>query len=531
MSDTGSARTAARQRGMPWLVRGDIDGLFGLAIDNLIQLLVIVALCRSVLGFPDDLVIGVILPGAAVSLVIGNVFYGWQAMRLSRETGRTDICALPYGINTVSLFAFVFLIMLPASLAAKARGLDEREAAYFAWQVGLVACLGAGVIELAGAAIAERIRRATPRAALLSTLAGIALGFISFSFLFRTFASPIVGLATLGIILLTYFGKMRFRGGLPGGLVAVAIGVILSWVTGLADPTPPSLEHVGLHLPLPVIGDLLAGLSGDQLLTYATVIVPMGIFSVLGSLQNIESAEAAGDSYATAPSLAVNGIGTIAAALFGSCFPTTIYIGHPGWKALGARAGYSILNGVLFTILCLTGSLAILAWLIPIEAGMAIVLWIGIVMSAQAFEATPRAHAPAVVMGLLPGLGAWGVLMAKDGVRAGGALFSPELVAKLEASGNYLSGGFALEQGFIFSAMILSATTVHLIDRHFTTAALWCVAAAALAAVGLIHSYALLPTDSIATFGEPAWRWCFGYLAMAATFFAAKWVTVREDAR
>ena len=161
---------------------------------------------------------------------------------------------------------------------------------------------------------------------------------------------------------------------------------------------------------------------------------------------------------------------------------------------------------------------------------MAIVLWIGIVMSAQAFEATPRHHAPAVVMGLLPGLGAWGVLMAKDGLRAGGATFSPALVAKMEAAGNYIGGGFALEQGFIFTAMILSAATVHLIERRFTAAALWCLAAAALAAVGLIHSYVLTPSDSIAAFGVPAWRWVAGYLAMATTFFAARWLVVREDA-
>ena len=388
---------------------------------------------------------------------------------------------------------------------------------------------GLGVIELAGALIAERIRRATPRAALLSTLAGIALGFISFSFLFRTYASPIVGLATLGIILLTYFGRVRFRGGLPGGLVAVAIGIILSWSTGLADPTPPSLHNVGLHLPIPVLGDLLAGFAGRSAPHLRRRHRADGDLQVLGSLQNIESAEAAGDSYATAPSLAVNGVGTIAAALFGSCFPTTIYIGHPGWKALGARAGYSILNAALFTVLCLTGSLALLAWLVPIEAGMAIVLWIGIVMAAQAFEVTPRQHAPAVVMGLLPGLGAWGVLMAKDGLRAGGAVFSPELVAKMEAAGTYIGGGFALEQGFIFTAMILSAATVYLIERRFTTAAVWCLTGAGLAAVGLINSYTLIPTDSVGAFGEPAWRWCLGYLAMAATFFAARWVIVEEN--
>ena len=119
-------------------------------------------------------------------------------------------------------------------------------------------------------------------------------------------------------------------------------------------------------------------------------------------------------------SLVINGIGSVAAALFGSAFPTTIYIGHPGWKALGARAGYSVLNGAFVTIICVTGTLAWIAWAIPIDAGMAIVLWIGIVISAQAFQATPREHAPAVVVGLLPGIGAWGALMAKNGLRAAG---------------------------------------------------------------------------------------------------------------
>lgn len=530
MSEARSTAPMTRaERGMPWIVRGDIDGLFGLAIDNLVQLLVIVALCRNVLGFPDLLIVGTILPGAAVSLVVGNVFYGWQAMELSRRTGRTDICALPYGINTVSLFAFVFLVMLPALLAAKARGLSQEDASVVAWRTGLVACLGSGLIELIGATFADRLRRATPRAALLSTLAGIALGFISFSFLFRTFASPIVGLSTLGVVLLVYFGKVRLKGGLPGGLVAVVLGVVLSYATGLIPPDPPSARTLGLYLPAPVLGDLITGLTGRDVLTYLSVIVPMGIFNILGSLQNIESAEAAGDTFPAPSSLAVNGIGTVAAAVFGSCFPTTIYIGHPGWKALGARAGYSMLNAVLFTVLCLTGSIAFVAWLVPIEAGMAIVLWIGIIMAAQAFEATPREHAPAVVIGLLPGLGAWGVLMAKDGLRAGGAAFTHATEEKMAAAGNFISGGFALDQGFIFTAMILSAVTVHLIERRFLLAALWCLSAAALSAMGLMHSYAFTPADSVGAFGVPAWQFAAGYASMALIFAAARWLAVPAD--
>ncbi len=191
---------------MKWMTRGDIDGFFGLAIDNLVQLLVIDALCRGVLGFSVELVYGRILPGAAVSLLVGNLYYARQALALARRTGRTDVCALPYGINTVSLFAFVFLVMLPAKLAAEAAG--AADPATVAWQAGLVACVGSGLIELAGAFVAERIRKSTPRAALLSTLAGIALTFISLGFLYRTYARPIVGLTTLAIV---HAGLLRPR--------------------------------------------------------------------------------------------------------------------------------------------------------------------------------------------------------------------------------------------------------------------------------------------------------------------------------
>src|ERR1051325_33701 len=114
---------------MRWLVRGDIDGFFGLALDNLVQLLLINTLCKYVLNFPGDLLYGHILPGAAVSLLVGNLFYAWQAMRLARATGRDDVCALPYGINTVSLLAYVFLVMLPTKLAAEEAGHPDPEPA------------------------------------------------------------------------------------------------------------------------------------------------------------------------------------------------------------------------------------------------------------------------------------------------------------------------------------------------------------------------------------------------------------------
>lgn len=510
------------------MVRGDIDGFFGLALDNLVQLLLIDTLCRLVLGFSTELLYERVLPGVALSIAVGNLYYARQAVLLGRRDKRADVCALPYGINTVSLFAFIFLVMLPARLTAEAAG--AADPARVAWQAGLFACFGSGVIELSGALFAEKLRRATPRAALLATLAGIALGFISLGFLFRTFARPVVGLATLAIVMLTYFGRVRFKGGLPGGAVAVLVGLALSWVLGHAPTGSYPDTEVDLYVPVPVVGDLLDGMMTSGALSALAVIIPMGLFNLIGSLQNLESAEAAGDRFESAPSLAVNGTGTLTAALFGSCFPTTIYIGHPGWKAMGARAGYSTLNAGFFFVVLLSGGLSYITWAVPVDAGMAIVLWIGIVITAQAFQATPRAHAPAVVMGLLPGVGAWGALMAKNGLRAAemgtpeGEPFGPSLIDAFAKSDTWIHGAFALEQGFLFTAMILAAATAHLIDQKFRQAAAWCSVGALLSAAGLIHSYEFSKADTVLAL-QPAWPWAIGYLTMAGVFFIAPWTT------
>ncbi len=517
---------------MKWIVRGDIDGFFGLALDNLVQLLLIESLCSFVLGFPPQLIYGRVLPGAAVSILVGNIFYSLQAKQLARRTGRDDVCALPYGINTVSLIAHVFLVMLPAKILAAQSGAPDP--ARVAWQAGLFATLCSGLIELALAFVAEHVRRNTPRAALLSTLAGIALGFISLGFFFRAFARPLVGLTTLGIVMLTYFGRVRFKGRLPGGLLAVSLGTLLCWITGIA-PVGARPRSTGLHLPVPVAGDLLAGITGGHLLPYLSVIIAMGLFNVLGSLQNIESAEAAGDCYPTRPSLIVNGAGSMAAALFGSAFPTTIYIGHPGWKALGARAGYSVLNGAFITLVCVSGTLAWIAWAVPIDAGMAIVLWIGIVISAQAFQTTPRAHAPACVMGILPGIAAWGALMAKSGLRAAGlggaaGAFTPALIGEFAKADLWIHGAFSLEQGFLFTSMILAAATVGVIEQKWISAAAWCAVGAALSAAGLMHSYQWTASDTVLKL-TPAWPFAAGYAVMALIFFSARWTTSREKAQ
>ena len=510
-----------------WWVRGDLDGFLGLALDNLIQILLIVSLCRGVLGYPDDLIFGAILPATGISLVVGNVAYAVQAHRLGRAEGRADRTALPYGINTVSLFAYVFLVMLPVKLGALGQGADAATAVRLSWQAGLIACLGSGLIEAGGAFLVGGLRRWLPRAALLATLAGIALGYIALGFLLRTYAQPVVGLTVLALILVTYYGQLRLP--IPGGLLAVLVGMALAWGLGLIRLDPvlwqQQLGQVGLrppHLELVALWQ-----ARGQLLPWLGVIVPMGLFNLLGSLQNIESAEAAGDRYPVRSSLLINGLGTIAAAALGGCFPTTLYIGHPAWKAMGARIGYSWLNGLVMGGACLLGLFGLIAQLVPIEAGMAIVLYIGLVIAAQAFEATPSQHAPAVALGLLPGLAGWGSLLLKAGLRAGGAgtasqPFSPQLLAPLQQADIWAAGAFALEQGQIIAAMLLAAMLVYVIEQRFLAASFTMAVAAACAWLGVIHAWRFTQADTVLQIGWGAGpSWALGYLLMALVFLLA----------
>lgn len=197
---------------------------------------------------------------------------------------------------------------------------------------------------------------------------------------------------------------------------------------------------------------------------------------------------------------------------------------------MGARAGYSVLNGAFVTAVVVTGTLPLVAWAVPVDAGMAIVLWIGLVISAQAFQAVPRLHAPAVVMGLLPAIGAWGALLAKGGLRAagvgapGGPPFSPALVGEFLKGDTWIEGAFALEQGFIFTSLVLAAATVAILERRFARAGAWFLGAAALSAAGLVHAYRYTAGDTAMALA-PAWSHAAGYAVMGLLCLAAPLVT------
>ncbi len=508
-----------RSRKYPWFVRGDLDGFFGLAVDNLVQVLVIVALCKLLCGFTDELIYTRMLPAIAVSLIIGNLFYAWHARRVAKRDGNPTCTALPYGINTPSVFAYILFIMAP--VWARTHDMD------LVWKLGIIACIGSGIIELLGAFIGGWIRRVTPRAALLSALAAIAIIFIASPFAFQIFERPLVAIIPMFVVLIGYFAKVRFPLGLPSGLVAIILGTILAWtvpaalgLVGSDAPAIMSADAVGnatqwfyssadglqVHWPKHCWSDIVAFFQQDTSMLWAFlgVIVPMGLINAIGSLQNIESAEAAGDRFSTGPCMAVNGIGSIAAGLFGSCFPTTIYIGHPGWKALGARYGYSIINALFFSFIFIFGLGSIVVSVIPMEAGMAIVMWIGIIITAQSYEAVPKCHYPAVAIAFFPAVAMMAIFLIPQILQGIGAEHG--IASMFDAHGAALGenrtdawwpiGVYALagaNSGFIITGIIIAAVSAFLIDRKFKNAAVWCVVAALVTLLGFQHAYRIEP--------------------------------------
>src|SRR5215475_8452054 len=484
------ATSASSQQGTAprWWVASDLNGFFGLFTNILLNVIVLTGLCIGLVQLPADMVYGRILPALGIALALGNLFYAWLAYQLGKKEGRGNVTAMPYGPSVPHMFIVVFLVMLPVYLQTKD--------AMLAWQAGLAWCLIIGVIVLIGSVIGPWIRALTPRAAMLGTLAGISITFISMRPAFQIFEQPWIGLASLAIVLIAWTAGMRLPGNVPGGLAAVIVGSLLAWIAAFAgwsnymDPgaVGASLDRFGLHLPL-FSGDVFTGLK--QVAPLLATAIPLGIYNFVEAMNNVESASAAGDSYDLRKVLLADGSGAIVGAVMGSPFPPAGYIGHPGWKAVGGRIGYSLATGIVIALVCFLGLTALLLAVIPLVAILPILLYIGLVIGAQAFQASPKEHAPAVVLAIIPNVAAWGHLQVDSALNAAGTAAATLGFDKLAGSGIVYHGMQLLGGGAVLAGMVLGAIAAFIIDRRFDRAALYAFAGALLSFFGFIHGETL----------------------------------------
>ncbi|WP_448627144.1 hypothetical protein [Geodermatophilus sp. URMC 64] len=460
--------------------RGDTNAFFGLGFNILVNVLTLTALMIAVVNVPAGAVLGTVLPALGVALVLGNVYYTYLARRLSRREGRSDVTALPYGPSVPHMFIVVFVIMLPIYLATG----DYRQA----WEAGLAWAFIIGVIVLIGAFIGPIIRRYTPRAALLGTLAGISVTFISMRPAAQIWEAAWIGLPVLAIILIGFFTDVRLPGNFPVGLAALLVGTAIGWIGGYMSVPDVSAaaEDIAFAVPDLRIDMLLDGLG--NLAPLLATAIPLGVYNFTEAMSNVESAAAAGDSYNLRSVLLADGTGAIVGSAFGSPFPPAVYIGHPGWKDAGGRAGYSMASGVFVAILCFLGLFGLLSALLPIPAIVPILLYIGLLIGAQAFQAVPRIHAAAVVIAILPNMAAWGAGLIDNSLVAAGTSAAEVGNDALGNAGVVYEGLTTLGQGAILVGLVLGAIVTFMIDRRFWAAAIAAGAGALLSFVGLIHA-------------------------------------------
>jgi AGZA family xanthine/uracil permease-like MFS transporter len=254
--------------------------------------------------------------------------------------------------------------------------------------------------------------------------------------------------------------------------------------------------------------------------------IPLGIFNFTEILNNVESAAVGGDNYNLRAVLAADGVGAIVGALLGSPFPPAVYIGHPGWKAMGGRIGYSLGTGLCMAAVCFLGLTALLLSLIPLVAIVPILLFIGLVIGAQAFQVSPKRHAPAIVLALVPNIAEWAKTQV-DGALAATSVntvsIPPEIGAAMAQNGVLYHGMAITGGGAVLAGLMLGAIAAFVIDRRFNWAALYAAVATALSFFGLIHSH------QMAFNAAPGVT--FGYAVATLAFVYLAWQHYREQGK
>lgn len=479
----------------PWFKREDVDGFFALFQNNLANFALIAILMAGV-GFPADIIFTRMIPGAAIAVLAGNLWYAHMARRMAEAEGRSDVTALAYGISTPIQFVYTFAILAPA---LSITGDPE-----LAWKIGVAAVFVGGALEILGGLIGPWVRRNLPRAAMLGALAGVALTFIAGELFFETYGMPIVGSIALGIVLIGLVAKVTFPGKVPATLIAVVVGTGLAYAFGRADTAAiaGAGETAGWYPPLPTLAGFegLGQLFGPQIALLA-VIIPIAIYNFFETMNNVEAVAARGDNYNVRHAQITDGIGTCIGGLFGGVLPTTVYIASVGTKEMGAGRGYSIANGVVYLLAATFGVIGVIAEIIPLAVIAPILVFVGIVMVGNAFTTVPARHAPAVALAMIPYLANFVNTRFEDAADA----LSPGVVP--------------IAQGALMTAMLWGALAVFMIDRQWFRGAVAAVTLAVFAALGIIHA------PELGFMQEAASEFVWGYLILAVMMVVMQYTT------
>lgn len=456
-------------------------------LDNIADLLLTVILLVGVFQFPQAFALNYMVPGTAIGVFVGDLLFFIMAIRVAKRTGRHDMTAMPLGLDTPSTFGMVFFVLGPAFVAAKADGLSPEEAARHTWHIGICAIFISGLFKMACAFGASWVRKYTPRAGLLGSLAAIALVLISFMPTLEVLHMPVVGMVALAIVLTTLVARIPLPGKIPGALASLLIAGALyylmaafGWVHTTPAPEPQGVPKGWLD----VFRFEWVQALGDSI-QYMPIVIPFALATVIGGIDCTESAAAAGDEFPTGRVIGVEAFATLVASLCGGVIQTTPYIGHPAYKAMGGRAAYTLATALFVGFAGLSGLFEHLYVWIPKPTVFPILIFIGLEITAQSFHATPRRHFPALGLACIPALAVLAYNFANqvmgDQQLQLSDLNNPALAEQIMTLR-------MLQNGFIVTSLLWASALAAIIDRRLIGAAIYFAVCAVCTLIGIVHS-------------------------------------------
>ncbi|WHY01947.1 xanthine permease [Neobacillus sp. DY30] len=491
--------------------KGDFAASFGLFVNVLTDFLVMISLLIGVVGMPKEFVFKQIVPGFGFAVLISGTIFAYFAYKLAKKTGRMDVTALPSGSSSPGIFLIVFVIMLPLY--------QQTQDAAFTTTVAVIWGFIEAAILFLGAFLGETIRKIVPRTVLLAALAGLAFVFLGMNPMLQSFEMPIVAFVALIIIFMNWLSKHPILKKIPTGLLLIVVGTAIAWIAGYQNPADvtEALKSFGFNPPMLHLNGFAD--SFNAALPYLLTAVPLGLANYIFNLENVEAAAVSGDEYKTRDVMLANGFSTLIGGLCGNPFPVTVYVGHAGWKEVGAGLGYSIASSVAIFLLSVFSLMGLLLAVVPIAAIVPMLVFIAIVTGHQVVKESPKFEAPAIFVCFFPWVANWALVAVNNALSAAGmsvgAADNQVSSLALHNAGLFYDGLVALGNGAPISSVLWGCIAVFTIRNTPIGGIIAAVLASALTFIGAIH------TSTIGLAQATAMPFVWGYL-LIAVFLAYK---------
>lgn len=360
----------------PRFTRGEADRWIGLTLEHTAQLLVLDTLLRFMVGMHDHLVMSRVLPGVGLALILGNLGAAAIAKRQASDTEQVAVPVLGVGLDMASIFLICFLVVLPM------RALTD--SSFPAWQVGAAATVLVGLVQCLSIFAPERAMDEMSRAAVLSPVGALAFLFLALPAVFGIFTIATLLLAIVAVVALWVVARVRLEHGLPAGLLVLVVCAWAAWLVGLGG-APTQSAPIGVRLPLPAIEQVFGAIKLAQP-AWLAMGVAAGVFCLASTARQLRTHRDRGGHTTDLVGHSLLGFASVVGGFTGAIVPVTFVELPAVPKANLVRTRFLIPALVVVVALCFTGALAAIVRMLPTEAALAVVVWLGLASAARGMD-------------------------------------------------------------------------------------------------------------------------------------------------